>query len=127
MEPSKGPPLPRFLGIYWPWSETPIETGVEISIKNVPEGILYWSVQIADVETGYGTVFNWMATVLVGEKAICENTLTQYSHIMLFRIWEDVSGYPSDERILGFYELPVEDGKRYTYDWADDQLSEGGQ
>lgn len=101
--------------------------GVELRIKYVPEGITYWSVGIADVETGYGTVFNWLTTVAIEEPAICEFTLTQYSYLNLVRIWEDISGLPAAERAFGFGdEMFLEDGKKYVYDWEKGELTPGG-
>lgn len=100
--------------------------GVEIRIQNVPEGITYWSVGIADVETGYNGVFDWLTTVPVDEPAICEQTLSQYSYLNLVRIWEDISGYPEAERAFGFAdEMFLEDGGKYVYNWETAELSIG--
>lgn len=45
MEPQKGPPLPSFLGIYWPWYKPPsppLLTGFSLMIENPVSGAAYW-------------------------------------------------------------------------------------
>ena len=64
MDPVKGPPLPRFLNIHWPWYKQgeepppePPETGVVIGLKNPPSDAENWSLSLCD----------WDITVLIKE------------------------------------------------------------
>ena len=52
MEPAKGPPLPRFLNILWPWYKLPLpeppEKGVIVGLRNPPSEATMWSLSLAD-------------------------------------------------------------------------------
>jgi len=47
MAPALGPPLPRFLGIYWPWYK-----GFSLSITNPPTGSTHWVAEFYSEEEG---------------------------------------------------------------------------
>ena len=52
MEPAKGPPLPRFLNILWPWYKLPLpeppEKGVIVGLRNPPSGATMWTLTLTD-------------------------------------------------------------------------------
>ena len=51
MEPAKGPPLPRFLSIYWPWYKPlpePPEKSVVVGLLNPPSEATMWSLMLTD-------------------------------------------------------------------------------
>jgi len=56
MEPALGPPLPRFLSIYWPWYKPP-EEKVTVALRNPPSEAENWSLSLCD----------WDITVLIRE------------------------------------------------------------
>lgn len=47
MEPQLGPPLPRFLSIYWPWYKPP-EEKVAVALRNPPSDATMWSLSLCD-------------------------------------------------------------------------------
>lgn len=52
MEPAMGPPLPRFLNIFWPWYKPPLPEppaeGVVVGLLNPPSGANKWQIRIID-------------------------------------------------------------------------------
>jgi len=52
MEPAKGPPLPRFLNIFWPWYKPPLpeppEKGVVVGLINPPSEATMWQLILTD-------------------------------------------------------------------------------
>lgn len=52
MGPLLGPPLPRFLNIFWPWYKPPLpeppEEGVVVGLLNPPSGANKWQIRIVD-------------------------------------------------------------------------------
>jgi len=49
MEPLLGPPLPRFLGIYWPWYKPTEEIGkVAVALRNPPSDAENWTILLTD-------------------------------------------------------------------------------
>ena len=46
MELSLGPPLPRFLGIYWPWYKPPALGEISVALKNPPAGSTGWDLYL---------------------------------------------------------------------------------
>lgn len=52
MEPTKGPPLPRFLNILWPWYKPPLpeppEKGVVVGLINPPGEATMWQLILTD-------------------------------------------------------------------------------
>lgn len=49
--PALGPPLPRFLGIYWPWYKPlpePPEEGVVVGLINPPSEATMWQLVLTD-------------------------------------------------------------------------------
>jgi len=52
MELTKGPPLPKFLSIYWPWYKPPLpeppEKGVVVGLLHPPSEATMWSLKLLD-------------------------------------------------------------------------------
>ena len=47
MAPALGPPLPRFLNIFWPWYK-PAEEKVDVALRNPPSEATMWSLTLTD-------------------------------------------------------------------------------
>jgi len=47
MEPTMGPPLPRFLNILWPWYKPP-EEKVTVALRNPPSDAENWTILLTD-------------------------------------------------------------------------------
>lgn len=76
MEPEKGPPLPRFLNIYWPWYKPP---GAEFKVSNLvisptevnPGQLVTISCTVANIGSQAGSY-----TVHLGGDFVAEQTVT---------------------------------------------------
>jgi len=101
--------------------------GFEIRINNVPEWAGGWSVW-AEVETGYGGTYIPQLTRLIDEAIVFDQNLPDgVSSISQLNLWDDLyTGGILETRVFTADELPVEDGKKYTYDWAANALAGGG-
>ncbi len=60
MQPQKGPPLPVFLDIYWPWYKPEVPPGAEFKVSDL--GISH-----AEVQVGYPVTISCLVTNIGGE------------------------------------------------------------
>jgi len=87
-----GPPLPRFLNIFWPWykpplPEPPVE-GVVVGLLNPPSGANKWQIRIVDDVSLKTLVWGVDARGNIDEAAIFE-----LSPEWLFPLMVDISIY----------------------------------
>ncbi|GAI18770.1 unnamed protein product, partial [marine sediment metagenome] len=104
MPPELGPPLPRYLGIYWPWVAPP---GAEFRVSNPV-------IQPAEVQVGYPVTISCLVTnigseageytVKLGGDFVAEQTVTLApgeSKAVSFEVVPDVATHMKAELPIG--------------------------
>ena len=121
MEPAKGPPLPKFLNIFWPWyKEIPPEVtprGFTLTITNPPSGSTHWVAEFYSEEEGK---FISPAPLALGEAWECEYNPYEATDLRI-RVLDMVHAITLlDAPNLG----PIHSGKGYMYDCSTKILRE---
>jgi len=114
MEPAMGPPLPRFLNIFWPW----YKRGFTLKIINTPAKAVLWNANFAEKTFDYEPLADsgWLGVDKVWEYPSDPLGCTT------LRIWalDADNNVLFDVRNLG----PVNSGKDYIFDCSTEILRE---
>jgi len=113
MEPQLGPPLPRFLNIYWPWYKPapPAEPGeVTVALKNAPTGSTGWDLYLYGANGGLRRRENLDAT----EPAIWDDIVAgEFPFQITIDVWKE---RPAPENLLHHAQSRFPDYMNYYPD-----------
>ena len=116
MEPQLGPPLPKFLNIYWPWSKPP--KGFTLKLGNAPSGVVLWNANFAENSFKYNPQADsgWLGVDEVWEYPSDPLGCTT------LRVW----ALDADNNILFDVQNlgPVNVGTKYAFDCSAEMLRE---
>jgi len=120
---AKGPPLPKFLGIYWPWYKPrppPLLTGFSLMVENPVSGAAYW---LADFP--YSAYTGKIGMLPVGDAGWITQEAPGLDSIRILFLdasYQCPAGDPQCEGLV--FHLLFEDGHHYILDCSTGELRE---